>query len=516
MGEGRKEAVLVPVQVPAFAALIITASVIGSFAFTYHVAPLLFVEDGSKASVGGFAGAVEVVRGGGFPAYITAAIPCFLGMIATEFLVGLCIKAPEAARYSLADAWSSVSAGVVQQMVNALVLKPMALATFPYSYIHDTLSVPYGLALPMDSPRTWLAALVLVDLGYYWLHRKCHEINMLWAGHSVHHSSDHFNFSTALRQSWFQGVAAPLFWLPMALLFPTPIYMAMYNANIVYQFWVHTCFVRRLGPLEWVLMTPSHHRVHHDRRVHKNFGGMLIVWDRLFGSFLDEEDATVHLRGNAKALGEGEGVQEEVELFGTIRNHTSWTEAVTQSMFWSPMVAALGGGKGVAGFVRAVWIGPGYTTAGAPRTLVVPSLTSKRIRFHSTLDNRGKAYVFVHFLLVVAIGFIALIAKDGPYSARLATGLFVLWTLYCQGSLLDCAQGAPAQELVRCIVTVCACAGALLSPPASLPTVINIVLAHPAIRGLVVAAAVAHALSAAIVPSSPKSFGKADKVLLVW
>jgi alkylglycerol monooxygenase len=209
-----------------------------------------------------------VAEKGGFPAYITAAIPCFLLMILAEFLLMLTFKLPSiGGRYVLADAWSSLTAGTVQQLVSTLVLKPLLINTLPYHYIHSTVSVPNGLALPVYSIYTWLGALVLADFAYYWLHRFAHEINILWAGHSVHHSSEHYNLSTALRQSWWQGVAAPLYYLPMALFFPTPVYMAMMQANIVSQFWIHTCLIRRLPePIEYILMTPSHHRVHHDRR----------------------------------------------------------------------------------------------------------------------------------------------------------------------------------------------------------------------------------------------------------
>lgn len=122
---------------------------------------------------------VEVSSKGGFPAYITAAIPCFLLMILAEFLLTMVYKLPsKGGRYALADAWSSLTAGTVQQLVSTLVLKPLLINTLPYSMIHERFAVPNGLALPVDSPWTWVAALVLADLAYYWLHRFAHEINI--------------------------------------------------------------------------------------------------------------------------------------------------------------------------------------------------------------------------------------------------------------------------------------------------------------------------------------------------
>jgi len=345
----------------------------------------------------------------------------------------------------------------------------------------------------------------------------CHPLKLslgcsvaVWAGHSVHHSSDHYNLSTALRQSWFQGVAAPLYYLPMALLFPTPVYMAMNQANIVSQFWIHTCLVRRLpAPVEWVLMTPSHHRVHHDRRVHKNFGGMFIIWDRMFGSFLDEEDAVSVIRGNLTKSGtQGEKVQEEVLLFGTRQNPTSWTEAVTQTMFWRPIVSALQKGASLRDIGKAALIGPGYSTAGSKRTLVVPSATSTRIRATSSLHWGGKIYVFAHFLIAVAIGFVVLIAKSGPWSLRSATALYLMYTLYCHGRLLDCNVSARVQELARCMVLVVFLLAVLYDPSKMFPLDIANVFDMPPIRFLCIFLSGVHVVSAGILCLSQGAFSE--------
>ena len=133
-----------------------------------------------------------------------------------------------------------------------------------------------------------------------------------------------------------------VFYLPMALMVHPLLYTALEGANIVYQFWVHTCLVRRLPePLEWIFMTPSHHRVHHDRRVHKNFGGFLIVWDRMFGSFQDEYRTVGPLQAQVARMKDAADLpQEEVMLFGSASRVQSWTEVVTQTQFWSPVVRA--------------------------------------------------------------------------------------------------------------------------------------------------------------------------------
>ena len=147
----------------------------------------------------------------------------------------------------------------------------------------------------------WLAAIVLflgVDCAYYWFHRIAHEYNAPWAGHVVHHSSEDYNLAVALRQGTFQGLFSWVFYLPLALVgFPPAWFAAMSSFDTLYQFWIHTRAIGKLGPLEWVLNTPSHHRVHHGRNpkyLDKNYAGTLIIWDRMFGTFQAEEEEPVY------------------------------------------------------------------------------------------------------------------------------------------------------------------------------------------------------------------------------
>jgi len=143
----------------------------------------------------------------------------------------------------------------------------------------------------------WSVALVGWDLIFYAEHRLSHEIRFFWASHVNHHSSLEFNLSTALRQPWTAFQTAIMV-APLALLGVRPDLIVLSGAiNLLYQFWIHTELVDRLGPLEWVLNTPSHHRVHHGsnpRYLDRNYGGVLIVWDRLFGTFQAEDEPVVY------------------------------------------------------------------------------------------------------------------------------------------------------------------------------------------------------------------------------
>jgi sterol desaturase/sphingolipid hydroxylase (fatty acid hydroxylase superfamily) len=141
-------------------------------------------------------------------------------------------------------------------------------------------------------PLAWLLLVFAEDFTYYAWHRASHEVRFMWAAHENHHSSEAFNLSTALRQSWTTPLTIPLFyfWLPLLGFSPVMI-LTQISFSLIYQYWIHTELIGRLGPLEWILNTPSHHRVHHGSNVEyldRNHAGIFIIWDRLFGTFEPE------------------------------------------------------------------------------------------------------------------------------------------------------------------------------------------------------------------------------------
>jgi sterol desaturase/sphingolipid hydroxylase (fatty acid hydroxylase superfamily) len=150
--------------------------------------------------------------------------------------------------------------------------------------------------IPMDRWESWVALFFAVELAYYWLHRFSHEIRWMWTQHSVHHSARQITLSVAYRLGWTQFLAGPwLFLVPVCWIgFDPRAVVLMYAANLLYQFWLHTEVVPKLGPFERVFNTPSHHRVHHavePEYLDRNYGGVLIIWDKLFGTYVEEEDA---------------------------------------------------------------------------------------------------------------------------------------------------------------------------------------------------------------------------------
>lgn len=221
--------------------------------------------------------------------YVVLAIPVFFGLIALELLVA---RALERDYYSLADSLNDLSCGVVQQLVEVFA-KTALFAGYVFVYGRWRLA-----DVPMTAAWAWVACFLGVDFFYYWFHRVSHRVNAVWATHVVHHQSEEYNLSVALRQGAFQGWFSWAFYLPLALVgFPPLMFLTLSAIDTLYQFWIHTRAIGRLGPLEWVLNTPSHHRVHHacnPKYIDRNYAGTLIVWDRLFGTFKQEEDEPVY------------------------------------------------------------------------------------------------------------------------------------------------------------------------------------------------------------------------------
>ena len=226
---------------------------------------------------------------------IAFSVPVFFLMIAVELL--LVRRRPEL-RYRLHDSINSLSCGVGQQ---ALALFFVAVEVGAYTLVWDRFRLT---TIATSSPLAWLVLLFAVDLGYYAYHLASHRVNFFWAMHVVHHQSEEYNLTTALRQSWFTALTSWVFYVPLAVAgFPPSMFVAMHTFNTLYQFWIHTRLVGKLGPLEWVLNTPSHHRVHHGINpayIDKNYAGVFIIWDRLFGTFAPETTEPVY--GTVKPL----------------------------------------------------------------------------------------------------------------------------------------------------------------------------------------------------------------------
>jgi sterol desaturase/sphingolipid hydroxylase (fatty acid hydroxylase superfamily) len=219
------------------------------------------------------------------------AVPFFLALLILEWTAARKLEqlegeTPPPGAFHTRDSWASILMGLVSIATTA-AWKFVALLGYAaiYAYV-----APWHLSA--RHPYTWVIALVGVDLLYYTYHRIAHRVRLIWATHQAHHSSEYFNFATALRQKW-NNSGEILMWIPLPLLGVPPwLVFASFSVSLIYQFWVHTERIDKLWrPIELVFNTPSHHRVHHGmdpEYLDRNYGGILIVWDRLFGTFQAE------------------------------------------------------------------------------------------------------------------------------------------------------------------------------------------------------------------------------------
>ena len=233
-----------------------------------------------------------------FPDIIAYAVPAFLVLVIIEIVAA---RLTGRGRYEARDSAASLIMGFGSQIAPLLGGLTVIGAVFLAAYQFRLTTIP----------NTWqavLACLVLDDFRYYWFHRISHERRWFWASHVVHHSSQHYNLTTALRQTWTGNILASiLFKTPLVFIGFDPAMVAFVGAiSLLYQFWIHTELIDRMGPFEWIFNTPSHHRVHHatnPKYLDANYAGILIIWDRMFGTFIPEDAAEKPRYGIIKNLG---------------------------------------------------------------------------------------------------------------------------------------------------------------------------------------------------------------------
>lgn len=232
---------------------------------------------------------------------VVYAIPFFLLLMAIELYVNW---KEQRQLYVAKDAMASIGMGLGSLAIN-LFMKALAFGV--YTKLHQFSLSQFSWAGLGWHWWVWPLVLLADDFSFYWHHRLSHEVRVLWAAHVNHHSSIHMNLATALRQSWVEQLYKYIFWLwmPLAGFEPLMILMMM-SISLIYQYWPHTELIRKMPRwFEFIFNTPSHHRVHHAsniRYLDQNHGGILIIWDRLFGTFSPELDAEKPVYGITKNI----------------------------------------------------------------------------------------------------------------------------------------------------------------------------------------------------------------------
>ncbi len=270
------------------------------------------------------------------------AIPAFVLLLVVEAISFRIARAEELVGYEAKDTATSLSMGVGNVLIN---IAWKAVVVVVYAALYELTP----LRIPADAWWAWAVLFFADDFAYYWFHRVSHEVRVFWASHVVHHSSQHYNLSTALRQTWVPMTYLP-FWLPLALAgFEPWMILTQQAISLIYQFWIHTERVGTLPrPIELLFNTPSHHRVHHganQQYLDRNYGGILIVWDRLFGTFAGEKERVIYgLTKNIQTFKPTEVAFHEYKAIGRdLRRARGWHERAGYLFGgpgWAPGAAA--------------------------------------------------------------------------------------------------------------------------------------------------------------------------------
>lgn len=319
---------------------------------------------------------------------VAFAIPVFFLAMAVEWLLnrrhlrkqGLVSPTGGEGGYRLADTLTDLGSGVGQQALDPLF---RVLQVGAYVWVYHTAG-QFKDFWDLKSPWQWLLALVLVDLGFYWFHRLSHRSNLLWAVHHVHHSSEEYNLAVALRQPWLEKLVDLPFYLPLALIgMPVEMYLGAFTIDLLYQFFIHTRWVPRLGPLEWVLNTPSHHRVHHGVNpayIDTNYGGVLIVFDRLFGTFVPEREEPV---------------------YGTVKPMNAWNPLTANVVVWRELAAASAKTARLADKLKVWWGPPEWRPDDLGGPVTIPEPNPAQRGWDPPVTTQAKLFGIAAFLLLV-------------------------------------------------------------------------------------------------------------------
>ncbi|HEX7816501.1 sterol desaturase family protein [Dyella sp.] len=361
---------------------------------------------------------------------ITWATPVFFVLIAVELFVA---RLQGRKAYHASDAINSLSLGVISQVV-AVFTKLLTFGIYAWCVQHLAL-----FQLPSRSMWVWVTGLLFYDFCYYWLHRCGHEVNILWAAHVVHHQSEDYNLATALRQTGSGMLLGWLFYLPMAFVgYPLEVFVVVALVDLLYQFWVHTEVVRRLGWFDRVFCSPSNHRAHHavnDRYLDRNYGGVLIIWDRLFGTFIEEDD-------------------NDRPIYGTRSPLRSWNPLwANAEVYWATFKDAWHARRWRDKLL--VWIKPpGWRPADVAERFPKAAFDIDRERFAPPLTAPMLVYSLVQFALLLGMGVHFLdLAKRLPMTELIGYAVFLVMSLYALGALTEAHRAGRWLELVRLIAT---------------------------------------------------------------
>ncbi|PIQ26898.1 sterol desaturase family protein [bacterium (Candidatus Blackallbacteria) CG17_big_fil_post_rev_8_21_14_2_50_48_46] len=358
--------------------------------------------------------------------YIQAAIPLFFVLI---FLEALFSNWAKKNWFNLHDSLNNLACGALDQILEVFYKSALfGVYLWLYSYRLTSLSE--------TALWVWLLCFLGVDFGYYWFHRCSHRVWLVWAGHGPHHQSEEYNLTVALRQGMLERSFSWVFTLPLALLgFSPVVYLTCSQFQIIYQFFIHTRAIKTLGPLEWVMNTPSHHRVHHGKNpeyIDRNYGGVLIIWDRLFGSFEPERKEAV---------------------YGTVKALKSWNPLWAHAVFFAEMAQAM---RSLPWHqkLQVLWRPPGWNPQQAEPE-IPPVEAQSYLKYKTPLDWGINLWLLLQF--GICLGLSTLFLEQAPQWEMLqgiGAGLSLMLGFTAVGALNENKAWLTPFETVRILLSL--------------------------------------------------------------
>ena len=358
------------------------------------------------------------------------AIPTFAFLILIEAIVakikGLKINRP-------ADVISSLSSGITNTIRDAI---KFTFAIVTYSWLVDNIAI-----YKLDS--YWLVlfiAFLVQDFSGYWVHRLNHRVNILWNRHFIHHSSEDFNLSCALRQSISNTIKfSAIFMIPGALLgVPASIFAVLGPIHLFMQLWYHTQLIGNLGLLEYVFVTPSHHRVHHainDEYIDKNYGQILIVWDKIFGTFQAE-------------------LKSVPPVYGTLSQANTWNPILINYKYFLQLLKDAWRTKNLIDKIKIWFMPTGWRPADVSKDYPIKKLSNVQNQKKYETENSFFLIVFCWIQLIFTLGFMFhmfLVLHQNDISLNYFYAIFIFISIFAYTSLLDRSSYAFFAEVIRFI-----------------------------------------------------------------
>jgi len=360
---------------------------------------------------------------------IIYSIPIFFLLIGVELLV---TRIKGVSYYRFNDAITNLSCGIGSQ-VSGLFLRFLTIGVYIALYEYSPLKgkIPYNYAIV-------IVLLIAVDFFYYWFHRLAHEVSVMWGSHVVHHQSEEYNLSVALRQAWVQGAFSWVFYLPLALIgFEPKMFITIASIQTLYQFWIHTKVIGRMPVwFEYVFNTPSHHRVHHGvnpKYIDRNHAGTFIVWDRMFGTFQEEEEEVV---------------------YGITTQPKSWNPLWLNVEYWFGLAKDTVKVKRPTDAIRMMTSAPGWKPAEMGGMLAYNEVSAATFeKYDTSISSRLTNYIFFQFviLLIGTSAFLFGIKKLAPIEVGYVS-IFVIYTVVSIGGLFEKQKWVVLAEGLRILL----------------------------------------------------------------